>query len=153
MNKNYKKKSNIKEEKTQKDKEEHIERIRKRKVKINNKTGIKGVRLRKDGKYEVQITDQSKQYYLGRYDTLEEAIQARIDGEKDIGVEFIVSDVFRLDFLVFFFLQNNQKNFSTFIDNGYKPVISRVARTDKYVMYLTPYGVNDIIINSKRDKK
>lgn len=90
---------------------------------------------------------------MGRYDTLEEAIQARIDGEKDIGVEFIVSDVFRLDFLVFFFLQNNQKNFSTFIDNGYKPVISRVARTDKYVMYLTPYGVNDIIINSKRDKK
>ena len=58
-----------------------IEMLKSRKVPSNNTTGYKGVYFIK-GKYTAKIVFQKKQYYLGNYDTLEEAVQARCKAEK-----------------------------------------------------------------------
>ena len=47
----------------------------------NNNSGVTGVSL-KDGKWIVQIGSRYKKYYIGAYDTKEEAIAARIEAEK-----------------------------------------------------------------------
>lgn len=44
-------------------------------------TGVRGVKLLKDGKYQAGLTFRKKRYYLGRYDTLEEAAKARKQAE------------------------------------------------------------------------
>ena len=38
---------------------------------------MRGVKLLKDGRYQAELTFRKKRYYLGRYDTLEEAAKAR----------------------------------------------------------------------------
>ena len=43
----------------------------------SNTTGVRGVKLLKDGRYQAGLTFRKKRYYLGRYDTLEEAAKAR----------------------------------------------------------------------------
>ena len=43
----------------------------------NNKTGYSGISIEPDGKYRVQISNT----YIGRYETLEEAIKVRKDAE------------------------------------------------------------------------
>lgn len=58
-----------------------IEMLKSKKVPTNNTTGYKGVYFIK-GKYAAKIVFQKKQYYLGNYDTLEEAVQARCKAEK-----------------------------------------------------------------------
>lgn len=52
-------------------------------LQVRNKTGYKGVFLRPDtGKYSAKITHYGKVIYIGsRYDTLEEAISARLMAE------------------------------------------------------------------------
>lgn len=57
-----------------------IEKIKSRKIPSNNTTGYKGVYFIK-GKYVAKIVFQKKPYYLGSYDTLEEAVQARRNAE------------------------------------------------------------------------
>lgn len=52
-----------------------------RKVNKNSTTGHKGVSRIADGKYRAYITLRRKQIHLGTYNTLDEAIQARQDGE------------------------------------------------------------------------
>lgn len=53
------------------------------KIPVSNKTGIKGVhKYKRTGKYEAYITNKGTKYHLGAYDTLEEAKQARLEGEK-----------------------------------------------------------------------
>jgi len=47
----------------------------------NNTTGVKGVYLIR-GKYVAKIVFQKKQYILGSFDTLEEAAEARKEGEE-----------------------------------------------------------------------
>lgn len=48
----------------------------------NSQTGVTGVSKMKNGKYRSYINLARKQYYLGCFDTLEEAIQARKAGEE-----------------------------------------------------------------------
>lgn len=47
-----------------------------------NTTGHKGIRLMDNGKYQVRICKNYKEYCLGTFGTLEEAIQARKEGER-----------------------------------------------------------------------
>jgi hypothetical protein len=56
--------------------------IKSDKAQINNKLGVKGVSLRKNGRYEARITFQYKSYYLGTFDSLEDAIKARKEAEE-----------------------------------------------------------------------
>ncbi len=58
-----------------------IEMLKSRKIPTNNTTGCKGVYFIK-GKYTAKIVFQKKQYYLGNYETLEEAAQARCKAEE-----------------------------------------------------------------------
>lgn len=51
------------------------------KLPTNNTTGVKGVYLIR-GKYVAKIVFQKKQYILGSFDTLEEAAEARKEGEE-----------------------------------------------------------------------
>ena len=58
-----------------------VDHLRSAKIPSSNTTGAKGVyRIR--GKYVAKIVFQKKQYYLGKFDTLEAAIQARKEGEE-----------------------------------------------------------------------
>ena len=47
-------------------------------------TGVRGVVLKPDGKYQAHISFQKKRYYLGRFAKLEDAIQARKQAESRI---------------------------------------------------------------------
>ena len=44
-------------------------------------TGVRGVTMKKDGRYKAELTFQKKRHYLGVYATLEEAAQARKKAE------------------------------------------------------------------------
>ena len=57
--------------------------LKSKKVPKNNTTGHKGVYL-VCGKYLAKIHFQKKQYYLGTYDHIEDAIQARLDAEEQL---------------------------------------------------------------------
>lgn len=57
-----------------------LEAIKSKKIPADNTTGYKGVYLIK-GKYHAKIVFQQKQYYLGKYDNIEEAIAVRKDAE------------------------------------------------------------------------
>lgn len=46
-----------------------------------NTTGVRGVKQIKDGRYEAGLMFRKKRYYLGRYNTLEEAAKARKQAE------------------------------------------------------------------------
>jgi hypothetical protein len=50
----------------------------------NNKTGCKGVCKTKSGKYRAYIKKNGKQIALGYYETLEQAISARLEAEKEL---------------------------------------------------------------------
>lgn len=52
------------------------------KLSKNNKTGVKGVFRGKNGRYYASIMIARKRIHLGVYDTLEEAADAREEGEK-----------------------------------------------------------------------
>ena len=53
--------------------------------KKNNKLGVKGVYFdRNRNKYSAHIMYQGKRYGLGRYDTIEEATEARREAEEEI---------------------------------------------------------------------
>jgi len=47
----------------------------------SNTTGVRGVTLKKNGRYKAELTFQKKRHYLGLYRTLEEAAQARRQAE------------------------------------------------------------------------
>jgi len=58
-----------------------IDAIRGSKVRADNKTGVKGVFMKR-GRYAASITFQQKSYYLGSYTTLEAAAAVRKEAEK-----------------------------------------------------------------------
>lgn len=58
-----------------------IEKIAAKGTAKNNTAGFRGVSQRPNGTYRVSITFKQKRYYLGTYQTLEEAIAARTAGE------------------------------------------------------------------------
>ncbi len=55
--------------------------LRSKKVPTDNTTGYKGVYLI-NGKYVAKINFQKKAYYLGSFDNIEEAHEARLDAEE-----------------------------------------------------------------------
>lgn len=60
-----------------------IDMLKSRKVPSNNTTGVKGVYLIR-GKYVAKIVFQKKQYFLGAFDDLQEAAEARKEAEDQI---------------------------------------------------------------------
>ncbi len=60
-----------------------LEIIRSKKVPADNTTGYRGVYFIK-GKYVAKIVFQKKAYYLGTYNSIEEAHEARLDAEEAI---------------------------------------------------------------------
>lgn len=71
----------IKDEKTEKEKKEHSSRMKSKKVRINNRLGVKGVRQSENGNFAARIIVDYKEINLGTYKTLEEAIEARKNAE------------------------------------------------------------------------
>lgn len=66
-----------------------VSSIKRKKKNKNNTSGYTGVSKCKNGKYRSYIYFQRKQYYLGQYDTLEDAYEMRILAEKEIYGEFL----------------------------------------------------------------
>ena len=60
-----------------------IDMLKSRKLPANNTTGVKGVYLIR-GKYVAKIVFQKKQYFLGAFERLEEAAEARKEAEEQI---------------------------------------------------------------------
>ena len=60
-----------------------VDMVKSKKIPKNNTTGHKGVYLIR-GKYLAKIHFQKKQYYLGAYERIEDAIQARLDAEEQL---------------------------------------------------------------------
>ena len=58
-----------------------VDYIKSKKIPTDNTTGVKGVYLIK-GKWLAKIVFQKKQYHLGKYDTIEEAAEARREAER-----------------------------------------------------------------------
>lgn len=59
------------------------------KINKNSSTRANGVSQQKNGKYRAYINFKRKQYHLGTYDTIEDAIAARKAGEEKIFGEYI----------------------------------------------------------------
>lgn len=57
-----------------------IDMLRSKKVPTDSTTGVRGVYFIK-GKYETKIVFQGKQFYLGKYDNIEDAAKARREAE------------------------------------------------------------------------
>lgn len=60
----------------------NVENLRNRGANKNTTSGHKGVSLNKNGKWDAKIGINGKVKSLGQYNTIEEAILARKDGEK-----------------------------------------------------------------------
>ena len=58
-----------------------IDMIKSKKLPADNTSGVKGVYFQK-GKWIAKIVFQQKQYYLGKYDTIEKAAEARKEAEE-----------------------------------------------------------------------
>ncbi len=58
-----------------------VDMLKSKKIPTNNTTGTKGVYFIR-GKYVAKIVFQKKAYYLGTYDSIEDAIEARRKGEE-----------------------------------------------------------------------
>lgn len=63
--------------------------IKSNKARPESSTGIRGVSPTKNGKYRVRLTFKGKTYYLGTYDTIEDATAARKEAEKKIYGDFL----------------------------------------------------------------
>lgn len=68
-----------------------LEWLEKRKHRRDNTSGFRGVHRRKNGRYFVAIGFKRKRYYVGLYDSFEEAVQARLEAEKTIHEGFLSS--------------------------------------------------------------
>lgn len=59
-----------------------MEWLDKRKHRIDNTSGFRGVSQTKNGKWKVMIGLQRRRYYLGTFDTMAEAIAVRLEAEQ-----------------------------------------------------------------------
>lgn len=59
------------------------------KINKNSSTKVNGVSQQKNGRYRAYINFKRKQYHLGTYDRLEDALAARKEGERKIFGEYI----------------------------------------------------------------
>ena len=68
-----------------------LQSIRDRKRRTDNKTGCKGVFRKKNGKYSASIGFKKKVFYIGTYETLDQAVEARNEAEDRIYGSFLAS--------------------------------------------------------------
>ena len=68
-----------------------VEVLRSRKFRIDNTSGFRGVYAVKNGKWRAEIGLQGKTYYIGRYCSFEEAVEARLEVEKILHDGFVDS--------------------------------------------------------------
>ena len=66
-----------------------VDWLEKRKMRTDNKSGHKGVFRKKSGRYSASIGFKKKVFYLGTFDTCEEAIEAREKAEEKIFGSFL----------------------------------------------------------------
>lgn len=66
-----------------------VEILEKRKKRKDNKSGFRGVRQMKNGKYTVSIGFKGKKFYIATASTLQEAIQERLAAERTIHDRFV----------------------------------------------------------------
>lgn len=66
-----------------------VEHLEKRKHRSDNTSGFRGVFRKKNGGYRVSIGFKGKQYYVGSFQTFEEAVEARKEAEKLIHEGFV----------------------------------------------------------------
>lgn len=66
-----------------------LEILEKRKNRVDNKSGFRGVYLQKNGTYKVGIGFKGKKYYIATASTLEEAIEKRLEVEEIIHDGFV----------------------------------------------------------------
>ena len=59
-----------------------VEWLKSRKTRIDNTSGFRGVNQTKTGKWKAMIGLQSRRYHLGTFDTMAEAVAARLDAEE-----------------------------------------------------------------------
>ena len=59
----------------------HSENMRNVKTNKSNRVGHLGIRMTKDGKFNVRIVADGVEHHIGNYDTLELAIEARAEAE------------------------------------------------------------------------
>lgn len=65
-----------------------IDYLRSRKSRSDNKSGFRGV-FKIGNRYRVNIGFQGKRYYLGLYDSFEEAVDVRLEAEKELHGNYI----------------------------------------------------------------
>lgn len=68
-----------------------VEWLESRKSRVDNVSGFRGVFRKKSGKYSVTIGFKKKIYYLGTYEELDEAIEARLRAEEKIHQGFVAA--------------------------------------------------------------
>ena len=66
-----------------------LEWLEKRKYRQDNTSGFRGVVQRKSGNYSVSIGFKQKRYYLGTYDTWQDAVEVRLQAEEMIHGGFV----------------------------------------------------------------
>lgn len=68
-----------------------IEWLEKRKYRSDNTSGFRGVNETRRGGYRVNIGFKGRRFYLGKYKTFDEAVQARLEAEEMIHGGFVES--------------------------------------------------------------
>lgn len=76
-----------------------VERLLRQKARIDSRTGVVGVTNTRQGKYRAYIGFKGKRYHLGTFETIDEAMEARKNGEK-----------IHEDFLREYFQENPEQN-------------------------------------------
>ena len=66
-----------------------LEWLEKRKSRSDNTSGFRGIYCLKNGRYRVGIGFKRERYYLGTYDSMEKAVQARMEAESEIHDAFV----------------------------------------------------------------
>ena len=66
-----------------------VELLGERKPRKDNKSGVRGVYLMQDHRYRVDIGFRKQRFYVGVFDTFDEAVKARQEAEKLIHGEFL----------------------------------------------------------------
>ena len=66
-----------------------VEWLEKRKSRRDNTSGFRGVCRMKNGKYRAMIGFKGERFYLGTYDSMEKAVQARMEAEREIHDAFV----------------------------------------------------------------
>ena len=66
-----------------------VEWLEKRKSRRDNTSGFRGVCRMKNGKYRAMIGFKGERFYLGTYDCMEKAVEARLKAESEIHEAFV----------------------------------------------------------------